>query len=366
MNRAISSAGWENVVVSSGGRLVDEITASGGRHVILDVKSKNPFSFFRRASALERLLRAEAPDVVCVHSRVPAWLFARANRRLRLKWISFAHGANSVSRYSRIMTAGDLVVTPSQFIADYLKNAYSFDTTRIRVIPRAIDSGRFDPQKLDTAFVSDIRRAWGVDGSKVIMGVGRITQLKGYDILIRALAHLRSGKGADGRSRPDYRLVIVGEAEKLRLAYAETLRRLASRLGVSDAVVFAGAQSKVAECLSVADVVVSSNYTKPEAFGRSMAEALAMNKPVVATAFGGALDIVRDGVNGALVAEMRGADGEARAAAFADAIRRVLDSDFGNLRADALERFSYALMVERSLDVYRELACSRHGKEDTL
>ena len=341
VNRAIVAEGWGNVVVSAGGRLAADIVAAGGRHVTLDVKSKNPLTFFSRAAKLRRLLEAERPDVVCAHSRVPAWLFRRANRKLGIKWITFAHGANSVSRYSAVMTRGDLIVTPSQYIADYLKANYSFDESRIRVIPRAIDKDKFDISRLDQEFIGAKRREWGIEGKFVAMGLGRITALKGYDNLIRAVASL------DGR----FKLVIVGEAEKLRKDVEASLHALVEELGAGDRVVFAGNQRKVAECLSLADVVVSSNTRKPEAFGRSMAEALAMGKPVVAKAFGGALDIVRDGVDGVLVQDENG---------FAAAIEKVSRMEFGNLREEALARFSFEEMIERSLAVYRELA-SRNG-----
>lgn len=343
VNRAIVSAGWENVVVSAGGRLAAVIEQDGSRHIELDVKSKNPFTFFSRAYALEKLLEREMPDAVCVHSRVPAWLFLRANRKLALKWISFAHGANSVSAYSRVMTRGDLVVAPSGYIARYLAENYDFDLSKIRVIPRAIDSGAFDPDRLDAGFIGLKRREWKTDGKFIVMALGRITQLKGYDTLIRAVSRLPER----------YRLVIVGEAERLRKDVELSLRALAESLGAADRVVFAGNQSKVAECISIADVVVSSNTRKPEAFGRSMAEALAMDRPVIAKAFGGALDVVRDGVDGVLVK----GDGEIPAEdEFADAIRRVSEMKFSGLRRSALERFAFDSMLEKSLAVYRELA----------
>ena len=72
-----------------------------------------------------------------------------------------------------------------------------------------------------------------------------------------------------------------------------------------------------------------------------------MGKPVVAKAFGGALDIVRDGVDGVLVRDGGG---------FAAAIEKVSRMSFGDLRREALERFSFEKMVERSLAVYRELS----------
>ena len=83
-----------------------------------------------------------------------------------------------------------------------------------------------------------------------------------------------------------------------------------------------------------------------------MAEALAMGRPVVAKAFGGALDIVRDGIDGVLVA----ADGKRRyEEEFAEAIEKVSKMKFASLREDALKRFDFDRMIERSLAVYREL-----------
>ena len=357
VNRVLVGEGWENVVVSAGGRLADEIVRDGGRHIESDIKSKNPLTFFRRASRLRDILSAERPDVVCAHSRVPAWLFRRAARGMGIPWITFAHGANSISPYSRVMTYGDLVVTPSRYIAEYLKSAYGTPDSIVRVIPRAIDRARFDTDSLDRAFMEAKRAEWGIGGRYVVMAVGRITQLKGYDVLARAVAILkdRGFRSPDGRAP---RLVFVGEAEALRKDVEESLKTLVAEQGLSDDVVFAGNQQKIAECLSLADVVVSSNVRKPEAFGRSMAEALSMGRPVVARAFGGALDVVRDGTDGVLVHGDGGADWSAL---FADALERCARLRFGNLRADALERFSFEKMAASTLAVYREAVALAGG-----
>ena len=96
---------------------------------------------------------------------MPAWLFVWANRALGLKWITYAHGANSVSRYSAVMTRGDLVVAPSRFLADFLLENYGEGrgkreegrseeplVERLRVISPCVDLERFDPDNLDKAF----------------------------------------------------------------------------------------------------------------------------------------------------------------------------------------------------------------------
>lgn len=342
INRALVAAGHENLVISAGGRLVGQLQRDGARTVTLDVKSKNPLTYFARARALRRVLADVRPDVVVAHSRVPAWLFVWANRTVRLPWITFAHGANSISKYSRVMTAGDVTVTPSRYIADYLKDAYGIGEEKLRVIPRAIDRSRFDPDRLDMAFIEAKRSEWGLEGRRVVMGLGRITQLKGYDTLIRATAIVRE-------KVPAVKTVIVGEAEALRRDVEDSLRSLVKELSLEDGVVFAGNQQKVAECLDMADVVVSANTRKPEAFGRSMAEALAMNRPVVAAAFGGALDIVDDGVNGVRV-PLEKADAEG----FAQALVAALGRSWGDVRTPALEKFSFERMIERSLAVYGE------------
>ena len=276
---------WESVVVSRGGRLVEKIEAAGGRHIALDLKSKNPLTYFTRAWKLRRILRAEQPDLVCVHSRVPAWLFVWANRGLGLKWISYAHGANSVSRYSEVMTKGNLVITPSRFLADYLKANYGTPETKIRVIPNAVDAKRFDPDNLDRAFIAEKRREWGVrEGDRVLMAIGRITPVKGLDSLIHEFAAVKSD---------NVKLVIVGGADKHHRKYLESLKALSSSL-IPDpsSLVFAGQQAKIPECISIADEIVSANTTKPETFGLSVIEAYAMNKPVRAKRFGGVAEVM--------------------------------------------------------------------------
>lgn len=352
LNRALVRDGWRSVVVSKGGRLAGRIRADGGEHVALDLKSKNPLTAPVRAWKLRRVLREivragerkdaqdrwDAEDargvrdarprcLICAHSRVPAWLFVLARKldsTIRpfdhsiissLPFITYAHGANSVSRYSAVMTKGDRVITPSQFLADYLVANYAEKDVRdkqdkqderdtgglrakIRVIHPAVDFARFDPAKLDAGVVADLRRAWGLAaGDRVVMAVGRLTPLKGFDHLIRDLAGrldvTPDAAWGDVLRGPQTKLVIVGGADRRHLAYAAELKTLAASLGVADRVVFAGPQVRIPECLSLADVVVSGNVTKPESFGLSVAEALAMNRPVrLLRRFGGAAEIL--------------------------------------------------------------------------
>lgn len=275
LNRLLVRHGHESVVISCGGRLTERILLDGGLAIQLEVKSKNPLTVPFRALLLRRELRRLRPDLVCVHSRVPAWLFLLANRTLHLPWISYAHGANSVSWYSAVMTKGDRVVVPSKFLAEYLHDNYVFDVSKLRVIPNAIDAERFDPENLDQAFIAAKREEWGIrQGQQVIMSIGRITKVKGFDELIRS-------------TPKDVKLIIVGGADRHHRQYLDQLKAMAG-----ENVVFAGQQEKIPECISLADKIVSANTVKPESFGLSLIEAYAMNKPVEARRFGGAAEIM--------------------------------------------------------------------------
>ena len=341
LNREFVRRGVTSTVISSGGRLAESIVRDGGRHVCLDVKSKNPLTVFSRAARLRRALEELKPDLAHCRSRVPGWLFVLANRRLRLPFVTTVHGFNSVSPYSRIMTAGQRVICPSVSVVDYIRRHYGTPEGKIRLVYRGIDPQQFDPARLDMAFVAEFRRSFELDGRFVVLGVGRITQLKGYDVLIRATALARE-------RLPTVRTVIVGGAEAARAGYERELRQLVDDQGLKDHVVFAGSQRRMAEIYACGNVLVSGNKAKPEAFGRSMAEALAMGCPVIATRFGGALDIVREGVNGWLVEP-----GDAEQ--LADRIVRASTASFTGLREDALARFSLEQMVAKTLAVYDEV-----------
>lgn len=327
---------WKSVVVSKGGRLVERIAAAGGRHIALDLKSKNPLTYFSRAWKLRKILRAEQPDLVCVHSRVPAWIYVGVRRLdsiirsfdhsiISPPWITYAHGANSVSRYSAVMTKGDLVVTPSRFLADYLKANYGTPEAKIRVIPNAVDFRRFDPDHLDQAFIAEKRRAWGIrEGDHVIMAIGRITPVKGLEELIRNFQTLASGQ----ETASPLKLVIVGAADKHHLRYLESLKKLASTVHLHlspSPIIFAGQQAKIPECISIADEVVSANTVKPETFGLSVIEAYAMNKPVRAKRFGG-------------VGEVMEAVENAKASSLREAVRMLYSSELQAARTLALYR----------------------------
>ena len=121
----------------------------------------------------------------------------------------------------------------------------------------------------------------------MIVAAGRLADAKNYPLLIDALALLRQ--------RVPARLFILGQGDR-GAAAARAGRRAAARGRRGD---LCGFQRNPWKYIARADVfALSSRY---EGFGNVLVEAMACGVPVVATAFAGTRDIVRDGVDGLLV-----------------------------------------------------------------
>jgi glycosyltransferase involved in cell wall biosynthesis len=184
-----------------------------------------------------------------------------------------------------------------------------------------------------------------------LLVLGRLVERKGQDDAVRALTAV-----------PDAELVVVGGPEADRLdadPEVQRLREVASAAGVGDRLVFTGSVSRadVPAWVRSADVVLAVPWYEP--FGITPLEAMACGKPVVATAVGGLVDTVVDGVTGALVPPRDPAAlGEAVAALLADEERRAAYGAAGVRRARA--RYRWSRVVADTEAVYRQvLARSR-------
>ena len=124
-------------------------------------------------------------------------------------------------------------------------------------------------------------------GCPAFISVGRLTQQKGYDLLITAFAMLL-------QNQPDARLTIVGEG-----AERNYLEQLITRLGLVDKVYLVGQKENVLPLVESSDIFVSSS--RYEGFSNAILEAMALGKLVVATnCEGGTRDMIVDGETGVL------------------------------------------------------------------
>ena len=153
---------------------------------------------------------------------------------------------------------------------------------------------------------AEVRREWGIAEDSVVVGmVARVNPQKDYFTLGAAAA-----KVVQRESK--VRFLVVGDhslVEMNRQHFREVSAEM-ERLGVLDRFVFAGHRTDVYRQISAMDISVLATHR--EGFGLCVAESMAMQRPVVATAVGGILDFVQDGVTG-LLHRHEDADGLAEA-----------------------------------------------------
>lgn len=288
--RALVAAGHRSIVVSAGGRMVGQLEAEGSRHVTLDVGRKSLASL-AQVLPLRRLWRELRPDIVHVRSRVPAWLTRWSLRGLRRPphLVTTVHGMNSPGKYSAVMLRGERIIAVSQSVRDYVLAHYpEVDAERIRVVPRGIDTGVF-------AFGYRPDEAWtrqffadfpSLTGAPLLTLPGRGTRLKGHRDGIELLAALHT-RGVDAR------LMLMGVIEAGREAYVEELRALAAERGVADKMALTPVRDDVREVMASSALVLQLSG-KPETFGRTVVEALALCRPVLGYAHGGVGELLAE------------------------------------------------------------------------
>lgn len=351
MVNALSVAGHRAIVASSGGHMVQEVERSGGEHVQLPMRSKNPWVMWRNISHLARLITAEKVDIVHARSRAPAWSAFYAARRTATPYVTTVHGPyngqNAAKRaYNSVMFRGDRVIATSGFIRDYLREtAPDLPEGRIRLIPRGVDLAQFDISTVTAARKIQLAEAWSVPaGAPVILVPGRLVRWKGQRVMIEALAKLQDQDA----------VVVFAGGDVGHEAYKLELRRLAQRLSVEARVRFVGTCRDMPAAYALASVVASTSV-EPEAFGRVAVESQAMGRPTVVTGIGGAMETVVPGETGWWVDPD---DPEQLAEAVGTAIgmdQDARDALAARSVAHIGANFTKALMCERTIAVYREL-----------
>ena len=290
IGRALVAAGHRSVVVSAGGRLVERLVAEGSEHVPLDIGRKS-LATLTRVGALRRVLKSLDADIVHARSRMPAWIGRLAIRGLARKphFITTVHGLNSPGRYSAVLLRGERVIAVSQTVRAYVLGHYRWlEPARVRVIPRGIDPDAFPyghrPEDAwQKAFFAEFPQ---LAGAPLLTLPGRGTRLKGHHDAIELLADLRD-RGVS------VRLLLLGVLEPGREAYAEELRELVRARGLQSQVVMTPPRDDVRDIYAVSALVLQLS-NKPEAFGRTVVEALSLCRPVLGYAHGGVGELLAE------------------------------------------------------------------------
>lgn len=343
------AAGMRAIVASAGGPLVPALEALGARHITLPLGTKSPLGIWHNAARLAEVVNAEGIRILHARSRAPAWSAMLAARRTGARFVTTYHGTYNEGLpgkrlYNSVMARGDRVIAISRFIAGVVRERHGVGDDRLRIIPRGIDERRFDPAVVSPDRVAALRAVWGVvPGRPVVMLPARVTRWKGQGVLVEAMARLPG----------DAQALLVGDAGA-KPAFEEELRARIAALGLAGRVRLVGHAADVPAALLLADVVVHAS-TDAEAFGRTVIEAQAMERCVIASDLGGPTETVEQGVTGWRVPPgdpVALAEAMARVLAMAPTERAAAGA---RARAAVLAGYTTARMQAATLAVYREL-----------
>ncbi len=347
---ALVAAGHRAMVMSAGGRMVEELQALGVQHFTWPIGNKSLLAL-RLVRSLRRFLLEQQVDILHVRSRFPAWIAYLAWRGMdpasRPRFLTTVHGLYSVNAYSRIMTRGEMIIAVSETIRDYLLQHYSdIPAERVTVIHRGVSGADYPyGYQPDAAWRTAFYRQFPEAGGKQLLTLpGRITRLKGHEVFIEILARLVL------EGRPIHGL-IVGGASTSKQRYLDELREKAQAMGLAPHLTFTGQRQDLKDILAISRLVLSLS-TQPESFGRTTLEALRLGIPVAGYNHGGVGEILRSVYPAGCLPLLDRDAVLARIRGLLDAAPEVPPEEF----------FPLSAMLEKTLEVYTRLA---HGRAQT-
>lgn len=270
------------------GEIGEKLKGLGFPVYALDIrpaKAWNPMFAVRLFQQFKRL----DLDVVHVHLNYAGILAARMARVPAL--VNHIH--NIYPNKSRTKIAiervlfglADLSIAVSSNAKEFTLKQLRKPTLAIEVVRNGIDMSVLDVNKTKTAVIEDL--GLGQD-EQIILTVGSLTEQKGQSHLISAFAELVP-------AFPKVRLVIVGEGP-LRGA----LERQIEDLKMEEHILLTGLRNDVPDILNSASIFVMPSLW--EGIPIALLEAMYFRLPCIVTRVGGVEEIIKDGVDGVLVA----------------------------------------------------------------
>lgn len=307
-----------------------------------------------RAALVARELGSFKPDGILATGQRAVWLTAAMAGRAEIPWVAVGHGTEFGSRATWIRNVtrwsferASAVVCVSQYTHDQMLSL-GVTAHRSVVIHNGADAARFTVRPDDE--VRSEQRRLGLEGKRLIITVGRVSERKGQDVVIRALPNVH-------RHIPNAHYLIVGMP-----VWQRSFETLAERLGVASYVHFLGRvdDDSVVRLLNCSDIfAMTSRRTDNgdfEGYGIAVAEAALCGKPAVVSTDSGLAEAIVDGKTGLGVPEN---DPDATASAL---VRLLSDSEeratMGRMaRERALEKQTWEQVVSKYDALLREV-CS--------
>lgn len=251
----------------------------------------NLFNMLPTAARYYRAFKRDRIDLVYLNNDASCNMPAALGAWLAgLPTVLHARGFNADTRGNRWVLRMLKHCMPVSNAVQHELLSLGFPPEKSTIVAEGLDLQIYYPRPPDLV----LRKTLAIgEGEPVITLVGGLVDWKGQDILLDAAPRILA-------RFPDTHILVVGAAYGRDPAFANAITARASDPALNGRVRLLGARNDVASILTLSDIVLHTS-TKPEPFGRTFLEGMALGRAVIASNEGGPLDVIEDGVDGLLI-----------------------------------------------------------------
>ena len=359
MTQALHGAGWHSFVACRGGVLVPQIEEAGGKVFPVGLKSKNPFTIWRNSHHLARLINEQNIDLIHARSRAPAWSALWAARKTGIPFVTTYHGAHSQRTflkrfYNSVMARGDVVIANSDYTAQQIETYHGGYINRMETIYRGVDLEKNDLGAVALERQQGLRAQWGIgEDTYVILQPARLSRRKGQSDVIAAMADLKR------QMQLNNVVVIMAGGIEGNEAYHDELQTQIKAEGLEGIVKCVGFCADMPAAFAISDMVLAVS-SKPESFGRVVAESMAMGLPLIVSEVGAQPEVIRDERGGVFEGTYLVPPHDPQAIGQAILALQKLSVEqrqaYSRLaRRHVAKKYSIETLKQQTMDVYRQL-----------
>jgi glycosyltransferase involved in cell wall biosynthesis len=346
LSKSLQKTGNDVTVMGLPGSPVINMAKLAGLKTVTDINlnSVNPLSVILNYSKFKRLLMRDKIDVVNFHRSEGFIVGALAARAAKVKVVRTRGDMRPVrsgglNRYL-YNTLTDLIIASGDVIKDSIIKRLGTPSEKVKTVYTAVDTLHFSPEKASDSLKGELKLP---PGTKVVAILGRIGDIKGHDLFVRAARLVRD-------KCENVRFLIIGKDVDNE---GSGLRELIDELKLADDVSFImGKRDDINKIAASAHIGVITS-TGSEANCRVAIEWMSSGVPVAAFSTGVIPEVVTDGHDGFIVPVR---DHEALSEKISALIKDTdLYEKFSkNAREEALNRFSLEKLADETLNIYRK------------
>jgi glycosyltransferase involved in cell wall biosynthesis len=263
--------------------------------MVIPLKPKIKYGDILTARRLGMLLKQQKMELVIVMRSSDIHLAVMAKLWYpKLRVVFYQQMQSGINKrdllHTWIYSHLDLWMTLTESMRASVLEYTRMNAEHVQVAHLGRDTNEFHP---DTFMQNDARRMLHLPSKKIIVGMlGRLDQQKGQKELLHSVPLIQW-------QYPDVCFAIAGDETKGTSGYKQELLNIVHALGIENAVNILPAMQDVRKFLASIDIFVMPSYS--ETYGLVLVEAMAMQKPVIATNAGGVPEIIRNGQDGLLI-----------------------------------------------------------------